>query len=196
MLPIVRLGHVGLHVSALEPSVAFYGQLGFEVVAGADTERCIVLRHHGGVELTLTLTDRPSGPGLTFGLVVRLVEQQRAVLDRAGIPYTVQHDQNGHTILVLTDPDGVTVELGESNYHVGDRTEPVQSLDALSTRLGLSTQPNRRVAGRRDGVEVCLWQSETTLSIQATVDDVLPFRLRVLLIHSQPSINICTTVAL
>lgn len=122
-----RTGHVGLNVTELERSVAFYQAVfGFEIVARSDRGAWpwALLAHEGDLVLTLWQQSRgdfPTGrPGLHhLSFEVETVDELRAVQSRirdAGggirhgglVPHAEGADSGG---LYFTDPDGIRLEV-------------------------------------------------------------------------------------
>lgn len=120
-------GHVGLNVTELESSVAFYQAIfGFEVAARSQPGQpaWAFLAHEGELVLTLwqqssgeATTDRPGLHHLSFQ--VESIEELRAVESRireAGadirhgglVPHAEGADSGG---IYFTDPDGIRLEV-------------------------------------------------------------------------------------
>ncbi|MFD9130615.1 VOC family protein [Kitasatospora sp. NPDC059571] len=125
--PTLRTGHVGLNVTDLDRSVAFYRRLlGLEVAGGGtDPDRRFALLGKDGT-LMLTLWQQSSGsfataaPGLHhLSFQVDTVDEVRAaeaVLRELGADFThdgvVPHREGGDSGgIFFTDPDGIRLEV-------------------------------------------------------------------------------------
>jgi lactoylglutathione lyase len=125
---IQSISHAGVRVHDLERSQAFYGFLGFELIAGPiGPEPVAILRHPAGVEINLVLNahedcqvnllmDVPEKhPGYTH-LAFRVADvaaAQRAI--EAG-GYALSGSMtfpSGARAIFLRDPDGNVVELND-----------------------------------------------------------------------------------
>ena len=126
-MTMIRTGHVGLNVTELERSVAFYRAiLGVEVAARSesDDEPWALLALEGEIVLTLWqqsagehATDRPGLHHLAFQ--VDSIEELRAIQSRVGeagcdirhgglVPHAEGADSGG---IYFTDPDGIRLEV-------------------------------------------------------------------------------------
>ncbi|MYS78899.1 VOC family protein [Embleya scabrispora] len=126
-LTTLQTGHVGLNVSDLDRSVAFYKAVfGFEVVAeGNETDRRFAFLGRDG-KLLVTLwqqsegefrADRPGLHHLSFQVEtideVKAAEQVLRGLDaRFGYDGVVPHGENGTSGgIFFADPDGIRLEI-------------------------------------------------------------------------------------
>lgn len=123
----IQTGHVGLNVTELERSVAFYRTIfGFEIAARSESGAAAwaLLAHGGDLVLTLWQQSRgdfPTGrPGLHhLSFQVETIEELRALETRireAGgairhgglVPHAEGADSGG---IYFTDPDGIRLEV-------------------------------------------------------------------------------------
>ena len=126
MLDIKRVDHIGIRISDRERSVAFYEQLGFHFVAGAnyDAGHPIVMRHDSGLVVNLLgpangmpgeniLMDRPEKyPGIThFAIKVGSIKAVKEGLARAGIPISDRRQFMGVSTVFIRDPDRNVIEI-------------------------------------------------------------------------------------
>jgi lactoylglutathione lyase len=119
----MRTLHVGLRVTDLERSLAFYTALGYEVLGGVpETEfgSLTMLKLPGDDFVTLELVHDPRrgevDPGGLNHVVVQ-VESMRATVDRLtvrGVAVDAPHSPDGSEDFWtswITDPDGYRIEL-------------------------------------------------------------------------------------
>lgn len=112
-IPIKNIDHVGIFISDLERSVAFYQNLGFdkEEDRGFNQGEPVVMRHHSGVAINL-LDQKKRDKGHTqIALEVSSLSQTRAFMEYNGIEITNSFsDESGGTIYIK-DPDQNLIEL-------------------------------------------------------------------------------------
>ncbi len=147
-----RIGHVHLHVSDLERSVAFYRDvLGFNIVRLMGDEGAFLsvdgYHHHIGLNTWGTKGVKNDGvrrPGLyhfalNFPTEEGLAKTVKRVLD-AGWKLTGASDHYTHEAVYLDDPDGIGIELAwdrDTSFWgpIFDPTKTVEDLVALQKRL-------------------------------------------------------------
>jgi lactoylglutathione lyase len=124
---IKGVAHVGIRVANLERSLAFYRQLGFELVAGPlGPEPVAILKNASGTELNLILNaqteqvhnvlmdEAVKHAGYThIALVCDDIAAAQRALEQVGIPLsggpvTFPH---GHRAIFVRDPDRNVLEL-------------------------------------------------------------------------------------
>jgi lactoylglutathione lyase len=127
MITILGMAHVGIRVSDFSRTVAFYRQLGFNVIREDLDERVIVVRHASGVELNLLdsvdspgsarnlLMDEPVRyPGYTH-IALRLADIRQAArhIKQLGIAITEGPVTfgDGSTSIFFRDPDRNVIEF-------------------------------------------------------------------------------------
>ena len=135
MLDILKVDHVGIRIRDRGRSVAFYGQLGFELVAdaGFDDGHPVILRHPSGLVLNLlgpSTVDKDENilmdvdaryAGYThIALQVSSLDQTEATLRELGIEITGGFEFKGMRAVFIRDPDRNVIEL---DHHGGARGE-------------------------------------------------------------------------
>ena len=120
--PVTGFSHVQLLVSDVATSARWYSMvLGMEELASADDGTYVALRH-GRSKMVVVLSDDGAGtspvPGITrldhIAFAVpdgASLEAWASQLRRSGIDHTGVVDELGKPSLILTDPDGIQVEL-------------------------------------------------------------------------------------
>lgn len=122
----MRTLHVGLRVSDLEPSLAFYRAVGYSVVGiveGTPFGRLTMLQLPGDPFVTIELVHDPAkgtvdvGTGINH-LVIQVESLDAALADLAGKgiaaePHGLTGDAGGPRTSWITDPDGYRIELVE-----------------------------------------------------------------------------------
>ncbi len=118
--------HVGIRIRDRDRSVAFYGQLGFELVAdaGFDDGHPVILRHPSGLVLNLLgpstvekdeniLMDVDARyAGYThIALQDSSLERTEAMLEELGIEITGGFEFKGMRAIFVRDPDRNVIEL-------------------------------------------------------------------------------------
>ncbi|NNL85775.1 MAG: VOC family protein [Myxococcales bacterium] len=127
-MEITGYEHVGIRVSDRERAIAFYGELGFQLVSDLPEHRALVLETAGGVKINLiyNATPRPSAanvlmdeavkhPGVTHpAFVVSSLDDTVAHLEERGIRLTEGPLRiEDRRICFVRDPDGNVVEFDE-----------------------------------------------------------------------------------
>ena len=129
MHQITRINHVGLRVTDLETSRAFYGQLGFEFIAGPiGPEPVAIMEHACGVNINLILNSTDSEShnvlmdtkekhtGYTHMSLevtdMKAMQRQLAALD-IRITEGPITTNNGSTMMFIRDPDSNVIEFHE-----------------------------------------------------------------------------------
>ncbi|WP_369255125.1 VOC family protein [Geodermatophilus amargosae] len=120
----MRTLHVGLRVTDLERSLAFYTALGYEVVGevpGTGLGHLTMLELPGDEFVSIELVSGPAGPGVRPGttlshLVVAVDSMRTTVtgLTAAGVDVespTSPDGSPGFLTAWVTDPDGIRIEL-------------------------------------------------------------------------------------
>lgn len=126
MKEITRINHVGLRVRDLEISRHFYGQLGFEFLAGPiGPEPVAIVEHPSGVNINFILNasdDAPANnilmekemkyPGYThIALEITDAESVSKQLENLGITITERVEYNGAKFFFIRDPDDNVIEF-------------------------------------------------------------------------------------
>ena len=152
MLKIEKVDHVGIRISDNAASVAFYQELGFDLIVdtGFDRGHPIIMRNKAsGVTLNL-LGPSTSGdgsnilmdidekhPGYThMALRIASMDDTKAFLDAKGIHTTGSFSFGGLTAVFIRDPDGNVIELDEFR---GEEAE--QGRDGAADWEGYSNHP-------------------------------------------------------
>ncbi len=138
MLKITQVDHLGLRVSDIGRSRAFYEQLGFAFVrdTGFDQGHPVVLKHPSGVVVNL-LGPSTKDPGTNIlmdvadkysgythaALRIESIEATQAALEERGIKITggPARFSDDMISMFIRDPDGNVIELTE---HGGRDLEP------------------------------------------------------------------------
>ncbi len=126
MLDIANFDHIGIRISDRAASVAFYEQLGFEMIAdgGYDKGHPLVMLHPSGININLLgpanakageniLMDDPKKyPGIThLAVKVRDADATEAFVDERGITITGRREFRGTKTIFIRDPDRNVLEL-------------------------------------------------------------------------------------
>ncbi len=127
---ITGFAHLGVRVHDLERSRAFYGLLGFELVAGPmGHEPVVILTHPSGIEINLVLNAaRASAPNVLMdidekhpgythvALRVSDVKATQAALEAAGIALTEGPVTfpSGAVSIFVRDPDRNVIEFNQA----------------------------------------------------------------------------------
>jgi glyoxylase I family protein len=122
--------HIGIVVSSLERSTAFYRSLGFEIVSEVpwdDGSRSIRFVRSGGFELELFwYAETPPRPAMPEGkqlgfrhlaFMTRDIDAELARLKEAGVvpaDVEVRDVPFGFRIAFFNDPDGLEIELAQT----------------------------------------------------------------------------------
>lgn len=122
-----KIDHIGIRVMAFARAVAFYRQLGFEMIREDLDERVVVLRHPSGITINLldsaveNLEQRnilmdviEKYPGYThYALAVDSITETQAEIERLGIPITEGPVTfgNGYTSIFIRDLDRNVIEF-------------------------------------------------------------------------------------
>lgn len=149
----LRIGHVHLHVSDLERSIAFYrDMIGFDLVVELPDIAFMSVagyHHHLGLNTWGTKgmnTDDVRRPGLYhFALNFPTIEDFTAAvrhLVEAGYPISGASDHRTHLAIYLADPDGNGIELAwdrDPSFWRAfmDETDP-EKLRAVTRRLDVA----------------------------------------------------------
>lgn len=123
-MQILRVDHVGIRVRDADRSLAFYANLGFEVVYRDPHERVIVLRNLAGVEINLIVNAHADEPNMLMDVPEKHAGITHVALRVDDIDATVAHlRQHGIDItdgpvrlgsqlsLFVRDPDRTVIEL-------------------------------------------------------------------------------------
>ncbi len=152
MLKIEKVDHVGIRISDNAASVAFYQELGFDLIVdtGFDQGHPIIMRNKAsGVTLNL-LGPSTSGdgsnilmdidekhPGYTHvAFRIASMDDTKAFLEAKGIHTTGSFSFGGLTAVFIRDPDGNVIELDEFR---GDEAE--KGSDDTADFEGYSNHP-------------------------------------------------------
>lgn len=128
-IEIVGVAHLGIRVADFERSLGFYGQLGFQLIAGPfEHEPVAILENGAGVEINLIVNATPASSGNVLmdipekhagythvALLVSSLDETCARLAALGIepsggPVTFP---NGARAVFVRDPDRNVIELHE-----------------------------------------------------------------------------------
>lgn len=96
MKEISRVNHIGIRVSDFDTSVNFYGQLGFEYIAGPIGPEPVAIVEH------------PSGVNINFILNANQGEKENVLMD---VP--TKHTGYTHVALEISSADDVIAQLEE-----------------------------------------------------------------------------------
>ena len=143
MLKIERVDHVGIRISAKVASIAFYQELGFDLIADAGFDRGhpVIMRNAAsGVTINLLgPTTQGGGPNVLMdieekhagythmALRVTSMAETESFLREKGIQTTGSFSFGGLTAVFIRDPDGNVIELDEFR---GDEAEKGRDGDA------------------------------------------------------------------
>ncbi len=126
MKEITRINHVGLRVRDLGISRKFYGDLGFEFLAGpVGPEPAAIVEHPSGVNINFILNaseDAPQDnilmkkdmkyPGYTHvALEITDAESASKQIEALGITITERVEYNGAKFFFIRDPDNNVIEF-------------------------------------------------------------------------------------
>ncbi|MDJ0712390.1 MAG: VOC family protein [Woeseiaceae bacterium] len=126
MKEITRINHVGLRVRDMEVARKFYGQLGFEFLAGpVGPEPVAIVEHPSGVNINLILNasdnasernvlmDEPEKhTGYThIALEITDAEEVERQIEALGIEITERVEFGGSKFFFIRDPDGNVIEF-------------------------------------------------------------------------------------
>ncbi|MGI9261981.1 MAG: VOC family protein [Woeseiaceae bacterium] len=126
MLPIESVNHVGIRVSDKVTSIAFYQQLGFELLSDVGFEKGhpVIMKHPSGVVLNLlgpativgegnVLMDiDDKHPGITHvALTVSSLDETKAFLADQAIEITGSFSFGKMSAVFIRDPDRNVIEL-------------------------------------------------------------------------------------
>ena len=126
MLDIEAVNHIGVRVMDKERSVAFYQQMGFDVVtdAGFEQGHPVVIEHPCGVVINILGPANKGGDsnilmdvddkytGYThIALTVSSLEQAKAFFADKDIPLTGSFSFEGMSAIFVRDPDTNVIEL-------------------------------------------------------------------------------------
>ncbi|MEW2918395.1 VOC family protein [Ruegeria sp. ANG10] len=126
MLDIKNFDHIGIRISNRDASVAFYGLLGFELIAdgGYDKGHPLVMLHPSGININLLgpatakagenvlMDEVDKYPGIThLAVKVKDAEATEAFVSENGIPITGRREFRGTKTIFIRDPDRNVLEL-------------------------------------------------------------------------------------
>lgn len=126
MKEITRINHVGLRVRDMDVARKFYGQLGFEFIAGpVGPEPVAIVEHPSGVNINLILNasddasqvnvlmDVPEKhTGYThIALEITDAEEVERRIQALGIEITERVEFGGSRFFFIRDPDGNVIEF-------------------------------------------------------------------------------------
>ena len=126
MREITRIHHVGLRVRDMDVAREFYGQLGFEFLAGpVGPEPVAIVEHPSGVNINLILntTDDASEKNVLMdepekhtgythiALEIANADAVEKQLEALGITITEQVEFGGARFFFIRDPDGNVIEF-------------------------------------------------------------------------------------
>ncbi|WP_170334028.1 VOC family protein [Ruegeria arenilitoris] len=126
MLDIRNFDHIGIRISNLDASVAFYELLGFELIAdgGYDKGHPLVMLHPSGININLLgpatakaganilMDELEKYPGIThLAVKVKDAEATEAFVTEKGITITGRREFRGTKTIFIRDPDRNVLEL-------------------------------------------------------------------------------------
>ena len=130
MLTIESVNHIGIRIAQKSRSVAFYENLGFQLVqdAGFDQGRPIIMKHSSGIVLNLLGPATSSSgknilmdvdekyPGYThIALTVSSLDDARKFMKKNGIQVTGSFSFGSMSAIFIRDPDRNVIELDVYN---------------------------------------------------------------------------------
>ncbi len=130
MLTIESVNHIGIRIAQKSRSVAFYENLGFQLVqdAGFDQRRPIIMKHSSGIVLNLLGPATSSSgknilmdvdekyPGYThIALTVSSLDDAREFMKKNGIQITGSFSFGSMSAIFIRDPDRNVIELDAYN---------------------------------------------------------------------------------
>ncbi len=130
MLNIESVNHIGIRIAQKPRSVAFYENLGFQLVqdAGFDQGRPIIMKHSSGIVLNLLGPATSSSgknilmdvdekyPGYThIALTVSSLDDARKFMKKNGIQVTGSFSFGSMSAIFIRDPDCNVIELDAYN---------------------------------------------------------------------------------
>ena len=128
MKEITKINHVGLRVRNLDIARDFYGQLGFDFLAGpVGPEPVAIIEHPSGVNINLILNvsenastsnvlmdEREKHPGFThIALEVTDADEVQRQIEALGIKITEYVEFGEARFFFIRDPDGNVIEFHE-----------------------------------------------------------------------------------
>ncbi|MFQ5994094.1 MAG: VOC family protein [Acidiferrobacterales bacterium] len=130
VIEVSKVSHIGIRVTNLERSLAFYRRLGFELVAQGEDHYVAILKNKHRIEINLIVnaSDNNSGenilmdvspkyPGYTHvALAVSSIDETIRLLGENDIDITGGPAKLGNGVsLFIRDPDCNVIELRESH---------------------------------------------------------------------------------
>ena len=127
MIQIEVIDHLGIRVSDKARALAFYAQLGFELVHESDFDAVVILKNAGGVELNLIINgvDKTGGKNILMDVPEKHPGYTHVAYRVADISGTIAHLKksgivitqgpvtfgDGHVSVFFRDPDKYVIEL-------------------------------------------------------------------------------------
>lgn len=127
MIEIKTVDHLGIRVADKARSLAFYAQLGFELVHESDFDAVVILKNTAGVELNLIINgvDKTQGKNILMDVPDKHPGYTHVAYRVADISGTIAHLKqtgiaitqgpvtfgDGHVSVFLRDPDRNVIEL-------------------------------------------------------------------------------------